>query len=268
METKEDGAGQKWVKDNYKQLGIEPAEAKTIAALADSFNEQEKLDLTERSNQAASQVRIGIIDGSIKYSDQIDEILPADLFGTTEKQEFYDMLTKRSKPSPKTDWGDYMKLEDSVMNYLLKAEGINRQDIEKSLQDAYKTNIGDTEFMNLWNRLDIKLPSDTLMHLKKNIIANREKAYEGFWNFRFTKAEKEEVARINAALFEQVLRDMSAGKEPTATEIYTQSREMRIPTTAKSKEQRIRVKNPEGLEGTIPISQIEEAKAEGYEILE
>lgn len=241
----------KKIKDRTLPLDVQ--QRKRIEADREWWKEKLEVDTFEIANQKAHEIRQGILDGTIRDFNALDE-KAENMFDEYDPQytSLMDMLRKQTKPNPKTDWDEYMKLENIIMNYHLKdiaALGKDeisgeypRDAIEQKIQDAYKKNIADEDIRELWNRLDAKLPLSVMINLQQNIIANRQKQERkwawwtlSFGKYRFAEPEQKEAARINQALFNKVVSDIAAGKEPSLKEIYTKSQELNIPFTSTAK---------------------------------
>jgi hypothetical protein len=191
------------------------------------WNADKQKDLVNTANQISHDVRQDIINNTITDPIQIDEKVGDNTI--VDSDSLYDMLAARGKPNPETDYSDYMKIEDEIMDYLITPEDFAREQIEKKLQKAYHSKLSDDDFDNLWSRLDAKMPRSVLINIRQTIKANRATRGKGFGGGWFDKEDKRSAAKVNAALFEKVSRDIANGKEPSLVEIYKSGKELNIP---------------------------------------
>ncbi len=223
INIEDDNEFHEWVRD--EKLPLTVGQRQTITRNRTFMNNKDEVDALESGYKIDREVMQGILDGKIENLIQIDEMVGDNELA--ESDELYDMLARRGKPESKTDWGDYIKTEDMIMDYLIG--GLTSRDmVEKELRESYRNNLADTDFMNLWNRLETDLPRSVLMNLEQTMKDNRREA-EGRRISFFTKEEKAQASQANAALFEKVVRETAAGKEMTLPDIYKEGRELNIP---------------------------------------
>lgn len=162
-----------------------------------------------------------------------------------------------------TDWDNYLVAEQSVTDYytgrISKTEA--RDALVKERYDNRK--LSKEHYESLKARLDIEYPS-WLAEAIATAHRSGKKIIGGWWLYG---EEKKRLADYNKAIIDWIDEQLKKDKPITAEDIYVEGRKL-APFYAAGKTPGIRVKSPDGVIGTIPTSQREDALKKGYTIAE